>query len=136
MVKGKTFYEEVWECRFPKSQTVEEELFDLQALAPDMIEDLRSLFKEAVADPTVKLLGKDEAVALAKLIAETDLGNPPQVFTALDSTLHEGSRIIKDAVVEEFRVKVHQLLEKVRREIVSHGPTPNNGNSPRRGPST
>ncbi len=26
MMKGRTLYEEVWECRFPRRQTIEEEL--------------------------------------------------------------------------------------------------------------
>jgi hypothetical protein len=136
MVKGRTLYEEIWECRFPKRQTIEEELFDLQALAPDMIEDLRSVFKESVTDSMANLLNEDEARALAKLIAESDFGNPQEVFDALDSILHGGSHVIKDAIVEEFRINVHLMLEKVRRGIVRHGPTLNRDKTASRDPPT
>ncbi|MGD0318815.1 MAG: hypothetical protein ABSB56_03870 [Nitrososphaerales archaeon] len=44
-MKGDTLYEAVWECRFPRRQTVEEELVALQALAPDMAEDPYFLFE-------------------------------------------------------------------------------------------
>jgi hypothetical protein len=114
-LKGDTLYEAVWECRFPRRQTVEEELLTLRALAPDMIEDLHSLFKEAVTDSLAKILGEDEARTLVMLIAGTEFESPPVVFAALDSILREGSRILKDAIVEEFRTNVHLLSEKVKR---------------------
>jgi hypothetical protein len=80
-----------------------------------MIEDLHSLFKEAVTDSFTNILGENEARALVMLIAGTEFESPPVVFAALDSILHEGSRILKDAIVEEFRANVHLLLEKVKR---------------------
>jgi len=82
-----------------------------------MIEDLHSLFKEAVTDSLTSILGEDEARALVMLIAESEFESPSVVFAALDSILHEGSHILKDAVVEEFRANVHLLLEKVKRGL-------------------
>ena len=100
---------------FPRRQTLEEELFTLRALAPDMIEDLPSVFKEAVTDSLTSILGEDKARAFLMLIAETEFASPSIVFGALDSILHEGSQILKDAIVKEFRANVHLLLEKVER---------------------
>ena len=117
MKKPRTLYEEIWECRFPKKQTIEEDLLSLQVLAPDMVEDLHSLFKEAVTDSLARILGENEARALTRQIAGTDFESPYNVFRALDSILHEGSRILRDAIVEEFRVNVHMLLEKTERKI-------------------
>ncbi|MGD0477395.1 MAG: hypothetical protein ABSB29_04405 [Nitrososphaerales archaeon] len=113
-LKEKTLYEEIWECRFPKRKTLEEELLTLQALAPDMIEDLHSLFKEAVTDSLANILGQKEARALMRRMARIDFENPHMVFEALDSIHRDGSQILKDAVVEEFRANVHLLLEKVK----------------------
>jgi hypothetical protein len=127
MMKGRTLFEEVWESRFPRRQTVEEELLDLQVLAPNMIEDLHALFKEAVTDSIANILGGNEARALTRLVAETGFENPRLFFEALDSVLHGGSRIFKDAIVEEFRVNVHLLMEKVKRKTVRHGPTISTG---------
>ena len=109
-------YEEVWECRFPSKQTIEAELLDLQALAPDLIDDLRSLFKEAVTDSLASILGEDEARALVMQIAKTGFENKSVVFAALDSIFHRrDSQILKDAIVEEFHTNVHLLLEKMKR---------------------
>ncbi|MGD0478267.1 MAG: hypothetical protein ABSB29_08920 [Nitrososphaerales archaeon] len=93
-----------------------------------MAEDLHSLFKEAVIDSLANILGKNEARALLRLMARTDFENPPEVFEALDSILHGGSRILRDAIVEEFRVNVHLLLEKTERKITQFA-DPMKGNS-------
>jgi len=116
-MKGETLYEAVWECRLPRRQTLEEELLTLQALAPDLIEDLRCLFKEAVTDSLANILDEGEARTLVMLIAETEFRNPAIVFGALDSILHEGSQILRDVTVKEFRANVHLLLEKVKRGL-------------------
>jgi len=82
-----------------------------------MMEDLHSLFNEAMTDSLAAILGEDEARALVMLIAETEFKSPSVVYAALDSILHEGSKILKDAIVEEFRANVHLLLEKAKRGV-------------------
>jgi len=115
--KPRTLYEEVWECYLPKRQTLEEDLISIQALAPDMVEDLHSLFKEAVVNSLANTLGRNEARALMRLMTRTDFESPREVFEALDSIFYEGSQILRDAIVEEFRVNVHLLLVKTERRI-------------------
>jgi len=114
---GKTLYEEVWECHIPKRQTTEEEILELQALIPDIMEDVRSLFKEAVTDSIANLLDENEARALVILVSGPGFESPAEVYEELDSILRSGSRIVKEAIVEEFRINVHLLLEKVKRNI-------------------
>jgi hypothetical protein len=116
MANAKTLYEEVWGCRFPKRQTIEEDLLALQILAPDMIGDLHSLFKEAVTDSLANILGQKEARVLMRRMARTNFESPYTVFAALDSILRGSSQILRDAIVEEFRVNVHLLLEKTERK--------------------
>ena len=124
MTKARTLYEEIWECSLPKRQTIEEDLLSLQSLTPDMVEDLHSLFKEAVIDSFANTLGRNEARALMRLMARTDFENPPEVFMALDSILKEGSQILRDAIVEAFRGNMHLLVEKTERKIAQFvGPT-------------
>ena len=118
VTKARTLYEDIWECRLPKRHTVEEDLLSLQALAPDMAEDLHSLFKEAVTYSLVGILGANEARALVRQIAGTDLESPYAVFETLDSFLHGGSQTLRNAIVEEFRVNVHLLLEKTERKVI------------------
>jgi hypothetical protein len=117
VAKERTLFEEIWECRFPRRQTIEEDLLTLQALAPDMAEDLHSLFKEAVTYSLGNILGENEARVLLRRIAGTDFESPYSVFEALDSILHGSSQILKDAIVEEFRVNVHLLVEKTERKV-------------------
>ena len=87
-MKGRLLYEEAWERRFPRRQTTEEDLLALQALAPVMVEDLYSLFKEAVTDSLVDVLGENEARVLMRLIVGTNFESPDQVYEALDSIFH------------------------------------------------
>ncbi len=115
----RTLYEEVWECRFPRRQTIEEDLLALQALAPDRIEDLRVLFKEAVTYSLANLLGDREARSLVRKIEETSFNSPPDLFATLDSLLHEGSKALRAAITEEFRLNVHLLLEKTQRNLTT-----------------
>lgn len=115
MVKGMTLYEEVWECRFPVKQAMEEELFTLEALAPDMIEDLHPLFKEAVIDSLTSILGENGARAVVVLAAGTNFESPSGVYEALDSIFQEGSQFLRRAIVKEFRTSLHLLLEKVEK---------------------
>lgn len=111
--------DQVRECPSSRRQTLEEELHTLQALAPDMIEDLRSIFEEAVTDSLANILEENEARALIILMGGTEFGSPHDVFAALDSILHDGSQILKGAITGEFRASVHLLLEKVKRNLVA-----------------
>jgi len=113
--KGMTLYEEVWECRSPRRQTLEEELFTLQALAPDTIEDLHRLFKKTVIDSLVSILGENGARAVVILTAGTNFESPSEVYAALDSIFQEGSQFLRRAIIKEFRTNLHLLLEKVEK---------------------
>jgi hypothetical protein len=118
-MRRRTLYQEVWECRFPKRQTIEEELLTLQAIAPDMAEDLYSLFEEAVTDSLANILEESGARALVRLMGEANIESPSEVFAILDSIFHEGSSTLKSAITEEFRMNVHLLLKKVERNLVA-----------------
>jgi hypothetical protein len=118
-MKGRKLNEEVWECQFPKRLTVEEELLTLQAIAPDMVEDLYSLFEQAVADSLANILEESGAKALVKLMEESNIESPPEVFATLDSIFHEGSKTLKSAITEEFHIGVHLLLEKLERSLAA-----------------
>lgn len=106
---------EVSEHRSTKELTLEEDLFELQAITPEDVEDLPILFEEAVTDTLANLLGQNEARALVILLRGTDFGRRDEVFAALDSFFKEGSKIVKDAITEEFHAQAHLLAEKVNR---------------------
>lgn len=115
MVKEKTLYEEVWEYRFPKRQTIEEELLALRELDPHLAKDLHSLFSEAVTDSLANILEESGARALVRRMGESSFESPTKVYGVLDSIFHDGSKVLKTAIAEEFRTSVHLLLKKVER---------------------
>ncbi len=118
MTSRRSLYEEVWECRFTRRTTLEEDLAALQSLSPGMLEDLRSLFQEAVTYSFTYLLESSAAHALTRIIGESECSSPPALFAKLDSILGEGAKLIKDTISEEFQYDVHLLLEKVERYSV------------------
>jgi hypothetical protein len=52
--KRKTLYEEVWECRFPRQQTIESP--SIPTFPPDLAESLRLRFKDETTDPPTDVL--------------------------------------------------------------------------------
>jgi hypothetical protein len=110
--KVETLYEEVFERRHSGVQIlnvyhpVEKEMSDIE-------EDIRFMFREAVADSLSNLLDPGEARAMVVLMGGTNLENPEKVYGALDSILQGGSHVLKDAIAEEFRGKVDLLKRKL-----------------------
>lgn len=102
-----------------KWQIVEEELLTLQALKPELTEDLPLLFEEAVTDSLADTLGENEARALVILMGVTDFGSPAKVFQVLDTFFHGESSILKDAITKEFHMNVRLLSKKVKRGFLS-----------------
>ena len=124
MTEGTTLYEEVWECRFPKKLTTEEVLFTLNVLDPYLAEDVHSLFSEAVTDSLANVLEESGARALMRLIGKPDFESPSEVYEVLDSILHEGSEVLKTAIVEEFRANLQLLWEKLERDLTADANVP------------
>lgn len=94
-------------------QTLEEEIFTLHSLLPDMVARLPSLFSESVIDSMTSILGESSGEALIRRIGDESLLNPTEVYETLDSVFQDGSKILKAAIREEFRVKVHGLYKMI-----------------------
>lgn len=90
-------------------QTLEEELFTLHTITPSLVRELPSLFSESVVTSVTSILGEDSGDALIRGIGDECLADPTEVYEKLDSLLQDGSEILKAAIREEFRVKVHRL---------------------------
>jgi hypothetical protein len=92
-------------------QTLEEEIFIVNSLAPDMVARLPSLFSDSVVDSVTSILGESAGEALIRSIGEERLMSPEETYASLDSMLHGGSEILKSAIREDFRVRVHRLYK-------------------------
>jgi len=90
-------------------QTLEEEILTVSSLAPDMIARLPSLFSDSVVDSVTNILGDGPGEALVRSIGEECLMSPEETYERLDSVFHAGSEILKSAIREDFRVRVHRL---------------------------
>jgi len=95
-----------------RAREVESELLAIHAAAPETI-DLPGMFTAAVTDAMSNILDESTAKALEVYIGKTNLGDPKAVFSSLDALLDQGAHIVKGAIIEEFRSKVHWLYEDV-----------------------
>ena len=79
-------------------------------------EDIRFMFREAVADSLANLLDVSEARAMVAFMGGTSLEDPERVYGALDSILQRGAHVLKDAIAEEFHAKVDLLKRKLEED--------------------
>ena len=91
------------------SQTLDEEILTVASLAPDMITRLPLLFSDSVVDSVTDILGENSGEALVRSIGEKSLRSPEKTYESLDTLLHNGSEVIKAAIREDFRVRLHRL---------------------------
>jgi hypothetical protein len=107
------------------AQTMEEEIFTLDALEHDVIALLPSLFSHSVMNSMKNILGENSGEALIRSIGEERLTNSEEVYASLDSIFHGGSEVLKIAIREDFRVRVHRLYKmrlgaaKLTKDMVS-----------------
>jgi len=92
-------------------QTLEEEILTLDSLEPDMMARLPSLFSRSVIDSLISILGESSGEALIRRIGDERLMSPAEVYESLDKVLRSGSEILKVAIREDFRVRVHRLYK-------------------------
>lgn len=94
-------------------EAVELDIMELQVMAPEVVLHIPGIFREAVQDSLLNILGEDTAKALTIMVGEPALEDPDAVFSTLDSILRgPGSDILKGAIKAEFQVMIRRLLEK------------------------
>ena len=112
MAKAGALYEELFEPTSPAVRalgwypTAEKDMSDIE-------DDIRFMFREAVADSLANLLDLSEARAMVAFMGGTSLENPERVYEALDSILQGGAHVLKDAIAEEFHAKVDLLKRRL-----------------------
>lgn len=95
-------------------QSVDVDIMELEAVDPETAMTIPRVFRQAVQDSLLNILGEDTAKALTIMIGDSALTDPSAVFSTLDSILHDpGSEILKGAIRAEFQVMVRQLLERL-----------------------
>ena len=89
--------------------TLEEEVLSLEQLAPHTLDQLPALFAESVVAVSTKVLGETTGEAFVRCIGDGKLRDPAEVYQRLDSFLLGGSGPIREAIMGEFRNRVHRL---------------------------
>ena len=89
--------------------TLEEEIRSLHALLPESMSQLPPLFAESVSKSCASVLGEGPGEALVRRIGEENLLVPDRAFGRVDAFLSGGSDMLKEAIRQGFRERVHRL---------------------------
>ncbi len=95
---------------------LEAEMSSIRAVAPKALE-VDELFTAAVTDALSNILDKSTAMALEIYVGKASLGDPDAVFASLDQILGRGAQIVKGAISEEFRLRVHRLYGEIMQRV-------------------
>ncbi len=95
---------------------LEAELSSIRAVAPKALE-VEELFTAAVTDALSNILDKSTAMALEIYVGKASLADPDAVFASLDQILGRGAQIVKGAISEEFRLRVHRLYGEMMQRV-------------------
>jgi hypothetical protein len=91
--------------------SLEAEILSLHSLAPETVEQLPTLFSESVVKSCTVVLGEASGEALVRRIGDSRLQSPYQVYARIESFLSSGADILKEAIKNAFRERVHRLYK-------------------------
>jgi hypothetical protein len=103
------------------AQTMDEEIMNLNAFMPDLTKRLPSIFADSVLNSFSSILGEATGEALVRFIGEDNLESPSEVYDRLDEYLQGGSELVKGAILEEFRVRIHKLYKMATNAVAKSG---------------
>jgi hypothetical protein len=95
--------------------SIEEELRTLNAMAPELLEEMPRLFKEAVVDSIRSEMGRKDFGLVLQSLPGIGPEHRPYVFRFLDSLYGDKARELEEAIDRRFRTEVRQLLRKAKR---------------------
>jgi hypothetical protein len=93
-------------------QTLEEEVRTMDVLAPEVLARLPIIFGDSVMDSLMSILGEESGEALIRIVGDVRFMTPEEAYESLDEIFHSGSEILKAAIREELRVRVHRLYKE------------------------
>lgn len=97
-----------------RDETLEEEIFSINAIAPELLEHLPGLFEEAVRGSLTSMLGNTESKSVLASLSHVGLGNRLEVFRSLNSAYGHRASPLQKAVDRSFQALVHGLAMQVR----------------------
>jgi hypothetical protein len=97
----------------PGTQTVEEDLFTLNVMAPDLLEQVPVLFEETVRGSLTYMLGARESRSMLEWFRAKELTDRHGVFARLASVYGERASPLQNMIDRVFGMRVHELLQQL-----------------------
>jgi hypothetical protein len=90
--------------------SIEEDLFSLNAMAPDLLEHVPALFEETVRGSLNHTLGTRESGAVLAHLSASELASRQAVFARLASLYGEEASSLQKMIDRAFAIRVQDLL--------------------------
>jgi hypothetical protein len=97
----------------PSAQGIEEDLFSLSALAPQLLADVPVLFEQTVRDSLSYMLGTRESAGVLSWFRGDELMCRDGVFARLLEVYGTKASPIQNMIDRVFGLRVHQLLQQL-----------------------
>jgi hypothetical protein len=98
---------------FGRMNGLEQDLFTLNAMGPDLVDQVPAMFKEAVRESLRYMLGMKESKGVLAWFREAELASRPEVFTRLASRYGDTASPLKTMIDQAFKTRVHSFLESL-----------------------
>jgi hypothetical protein len=97
----------------PEMQSVEQDLFTLNAIAPDLLEHVPVIFEATVRESLTYMLGSKESRGVLAWFRGNELASRQWVFARLLSVYGTRSSALESMIDRVFGMRVHDLLRQL-----------------------
>jgi hypothetical protein len=97
----------------PEMQSVEQDLFALNAIAPDLLEQVPVIFEATVRESLAYMLGSKESRGVLAWFLDNELASRQWVFARLASLYGDRASTLQNMIDRVFGMRVHDLLRQL-----------------------
>jgi hypothetical protein len=97
----------------PEMQGVEQDLFTLSAMAPDLLEQVPVIFEATVRESLAYMLGSKESRGVLAWFRDNELASRQWVFARLVSVYGTRASTLESMIDRVFGMRVHDLLRQL-----------------------
>jgi hypothetical protein len=97
----------------PETQNVEQDLFTLNAIAPDLLEQVPVIFEATVRESLTYMLGSNESRGVLGWFRDNELASRQWVFSRLAAVYGERASPLQNMIDRVFGMRVHDLLRQL-----------------------
>jgi hypothetical protein len=97
----------------PEMQNVEQDLFSLSAIAPELLEHVPVIFEATVRESLMYMLGSKESRGVLAWFRDSELASREWVFARLVSVYGARASPLQNMIDRVFGIRVHDLLRQL-----------------------